>query len=330
MSHTSGNGNASDGVDYGQLYSELEEEQQQEDNHEATEDGITPERIGTLFDQLERYTVDGPSRKQTQTVLALAAAYANQPQRTAAVPSAARTARPNDDAAGRPLHTPASLPVWLMQHMAIQARTMHRLFWLVSALMAGIGASIEGMAVRKGFLSPAIPDVFLVTVLLLTVASVAYSLRSMHTPMSELEGTFPVTPTQLMVGRIGAILFYDLCLTLLFYGMLVFMGLSGHYGGSVAIRIIDLLLPICLSTFAALAAMLRFGTWPGTVIVLAIGVLQFVAGDRLGVFQLFGAYGSAHWLASKLIAVALAIALAICTYLLLRHRHYYKHQEQEG
>lgn len=145
--------------------------------------------------------------------------------------------------------------------------------------------------------------------------------------MSELEATFPVTPVQLMVARIGTILLYDLLLALLFYGILVTTGTSGEFGSGTAALITDLLLPICLSTFAALAAMLRFGTWPGTAAVLAVGVIQFSAGERLGVFQLFSEYGSAQWFASKFLSVSLAVALGVCTSMLLRHGHYYKQRE---
>lgn len=88
-----------------------------------------------------------------------------------------------------------------------------------------------------------------------------------------------------MVARIGTILLYDLLLALLFYGILVTTGTSGEFGSSTAALVTNLLLPICLSTFAALAAMLRFGTWPGTAVVLAVGVIQFSAGGGLACFN---------------------------------------------
>ncbi|MBE9916896.1 hypothetical protein G8C92_23030 [Paenibacillus donghaensis] len=325
MSYISGTGSADNASRDSQLHRELQEQRQLEEKGEAAADRWEHDQIGAVFSQLDRYTVDGPSAQQTQSLLALAAAYATQPERAVAAPSSRRVAR--HDRPGRQPAVAMTLPVRLIQRMAAQARTMHWLFWLISALMIGTGAAIEGLAASEWFSSPAKPDVFLFTILLLPVASVAYSLRSMHTPMSELEATFPVTPVQLMVARIGTILLYDLFLALLFYGILVMMGTSGEFGFSTAVLITDLLLPICLSTFAALAAMLRFGTWPGTAAVLAVGVIQFSAGERLGVFQLFSQYGSAHWLASKLVAVSLAVALGVCTSMLLRHRHYYKQQE---
>jgi cytochrome b561 len=325
MSYISGTGSADNASRDSQLYRELQEQRKLEEKGEAAADRWEHDQIGAVFSQLDRYTVDGPSAQQTQSLLALAAAYATQPERAVAAPSSRRVVR--HDRPGRQPAVAMSLPVRLIQRMAAQARTMHWLFWLISALMIGTGAAIEGLAASEWFRSPAKPDVFLFTILLLPVASVAYSLRSMHTPMSELEATFPVTPVQLMVARIGTILLYDLFLALLFYGILVMTGTSGEFGFSTAVLITDLLLPICLSTFAALAAMLRFGTWPGTAAVLAVGVIQFSAGERLGVFQLFSQYGSAHWLASKLVAVSLAVALGVCTSMLLRHRHYYKQQE---
>ncbi|MFF2019703.1 hypothetical protein [Paenibacillus sp. NPDC058177] len=325
MSYISGSGNANNSSRDSQLYRELQELRRLEEKGEAAADEWEYNPFGAVFNQLDRYTVDGPSGQQTKSLLALAASYATQPERTIAGPLSKRVAR--HDKPGRQPVVPMSLLVRLMQRMAAQARTMHWLFWIISALMVGTGAAIEWLAANEWFSSPAKPDVFLFTILLLSVASVAYSLRSMHTPMSELEATFPVTPVQLMVARIGTILLYDLLLALLFYGILVMTGTSSEFGSGTAVLITDLLLPICLSTFAALAAMLRFGTWPGTAAVLAVGVIQFSAGERLGVFQLFSEYGSAHWLASKLVAVSLAVALGVCTSLLLRHRHYYKQHE---
>lgn len=326
MSYISGSGSADNGSRDSQLHRELQEQRRLEGTGEAAADRWEHDQIGAVFSQLDRYTVEGPSGQQMESLLALAAAYATQPERAvAAAPLSRRVTR--YDRPGRKPNVAMSLPVRLIQRMAAQARTMHWLFWLISALMVGIGAVIERLAASGWFSSSAKPDVFLFTILLLSVASVAYSLRSMHTPMSELEATFPVTPVQLMVARIGTILLYDLLLALLFYGILVMTGTSGEFGTSTATLITDLLLPICLSTLAALAAMLRFGTWPGTVAVLAVGVIQFFAGERLGVFQLFSEYGSAHWLASKIVGVSLALALGVCISMLLCHRHYYKLHE---
>lgn len=325
MSYISGSGSADNGSRDSQLHRELQEQKRLEEKGEAAADRWEHDQIEAVFSQLDRYTVEGLNGQQTQSLLALAAAYASQPERSVAVPSSRRVA--SHDRPGRLPAIAMSLPVKLIQQMAAQARTMHWLFWLISVLMIGIGAVIEGLAASEWFSSSTKPDVFLFTILLLPVASVAYSLRSMHTPMSELEATFPVTPVQLMVARIGTILLYDLLLALLFYGILVLTGTSSEFGSNTTVLITDLLLPICLSAFAALAAMLRFGTWPGTAAVLAVGVIQFSAGERLGVFQLFSEYGSDHWLASKLVAVSLAIALGVITSILLRHRHYYKQYE---
>lgn len=322
MSYISGSGSANNGSRDSQMHRELQEQRRLEEKGEAAADRWEHDQIGAVFSQLDRYTVESLSGQQTQSLLSLAAAYATKPEWSVAAPSSRRVT--SHDRTGRQPAVATSLPVKLIQRMAAQARTMHWLFWLISALMVGTGAIIEGLAASEWFSSSAKPNVFLFTILLLSVASVAYSLRSMHTPMSELEATFPVTPVQLMVARVGTILLYDLLLALLFHVILVMTGTSGEFGSSTTVLITDLLLPICLSAFAALAAMLRFGTWPGTMAVLAVGVIQFSAGERLGVFQLFSEYGSAHWLASKLVGVSLVVTLGVCTSMLLRYRHYYK------
>ncbi|WNS46080.1 hypothetical protein [Paenibacillus sp. MMS20-IR301] len=323
MSSITRSGDGNNGSRDSQLNRELQEQRQLEEKGEAAADQWKLEQLGAVFGQLDRYTVEGLSGQQTESLLLLAAAYAAKPQQVAEAPAPLSARMARQDRPGRLSGPAMPLPIRLVQRMAAQARTMHWLFWLISALIAGTGAVIERLA-ASGW---AKPDVFLSTVLLLPVASVAYSLRSMHTPMSELEATFPVTPMQLMTARIGTILLYDLLLALMFYGIIATAGPRGGSGAGIAVLISDLLLPVCLSTFAALAAMLIFGTWPGSAVVLAAGVIQLSAGERLGMFQLFSEYGSAHWLASKLVAVSLALGLVVGTMLLLRRRYYFKLHE---
>jgi len=308
-----------------ELYEELHEQRRLEEQDITIESSRKDNEFEEVFKKLDHYSVDGPSQHQTQSLLSLAASYAALSEQVD-VQAGSRRVRRYDRLVRESVEA-TTLPVRLMKHMIAQTRTLHWLFWLISALMVGIGAVIEGLTTNGWFSSPTKPDIFLYTMLLLPIASVAYSLRSMHTPMGELEATFPVSPLQLMVARIGTILLYDLFLALMFYGVLSLTGDGVQFGGTTAVVVADLLLPICLSTFAALTAMLCFGTWPGTVLVLAIGIIQFSAGERLGIFHLFSQYGSHYWLLSKLIAVTLSAMLGICTSMLLRHRYYYKRNE---
>lgn len=101
---------------------------------------------------------------------------------------------------------------------------------------------------------------------------------------------------------------------LVFCGMLTLTGKGGSYGPLTASVISNLILPFFLSTCAALAAMLRLGTWPGTAVVLvAAGVIQYSAVERLDAFHRFSEYGSPYWLTSKLVAAGIALTLGAWT-----------------
>lgn len=93
MSYISGAGSADKASRDSQLHRELQEQRQLEEKGEAAADRWEHDQIGAVFSQLDRYTVDGPSGQQTESLLALAATYATQPEWAVAVPSSKRVAR---------------------------------------------------------------------------------------------------------------------------------------------------------------------------------------------------------------------------------------------
>jgi len=291
-----------------ELLNELHlEEQAIDDTDKALRNEKNMEK---LFHKLERFTVDGPSERSEKALLALAASYA--------LPSAANAERTPQTMATRQCSM-RSMPragnarLQLLQRVIAQTGTMHWLFWICSAIAIGAATALQAY-VQERYADG--PNVLLIALLIVPVASVAYSLRSLRTPMGELEATFPVTPAQLMAARIGIILGYHIGLGLMVYSVAAAAGYGSGAGNAIVQLITTLLLPLFLSTFAAWASMLCFGTWPGTVVVLALGAIQLVAGDKLGVFQLFSEYGSPGWLPSKLIGIGLMLALAVAIRLL--------------
>ncbi len=269
-----------------------------------------------LFHKLERFTVDGPSERSEKALLALATSYAlSSATNTESTPPTV-TLRQRTI---RPMPRTGKVRMQLLQRMVAQAGTIHWLFWLCSAIAICVAATLQAY-VQKRYTDG--PDMLLIALLIVPVASVAYSLRSLRTPMGELEATFQVTPAQLMVARIGIILGYHIGLGLMVYSVLAAVGYSSGTGNVIVHLITMLLLPLCLSTFSAFAAMLCFGTWPGTAVVFALGAIQFMAGDKLGVFQLFSEYGSPGWLASKLMGIGIVLTLAVAIYLLANKKRF--------
>lgn len=86
MSYISGSRSADNGSRDIQLHRELQEQKRLEEKSEAAADRWEHDQIEAVFSQLDRYTVEGPSGQQTQSLLALAAGYATQPERAVTAP----------------------------------------------------------------------------------------------------------------------------------------------------------------------------------------------------------------------------------------------------
>lgn len=246
---------------------------------------------------MERYQVAGPTDEQTKALLTRLAPLLVEPKR---VRFADRLLIAE---AGQ-----ASLWLKLIRSITSQVRLFSKSFWIVSAVIMIAGALLMPFAVGVGVNS------FLLVSSLVSGVSVFYALRSYGTPMAKLESTFPVAPVEVMTGRLGIIVFYDILLALAASIVLSISGLTG----SLFAFIVSWLVPLCLCTLLAFVAAVRFGPWLGGGLSTAIWVVQLSLRDLLGPFYLFGGPGYAHWGTSLLLGLALTAFLSIMAYRLVR------------
>ncbi|WP_088832448.1 hypothetical protein [Paenibacillus tyrfis] len=237
---------------------------------------------------LERYRGAGPSDEQTKALLARL------------TPQAAEPERPRF-ADRLPHAEPGSAPLWvaLIRFIAPQVRLFSKAFWIVSAVIMIFGALAMPLVGRNGINSFVFVSSFVAGI------GVFYALRSYGTPMSKLEATFPVSPVEMMMGRLGIIILYDMILAL---AASVLLSLTGQSGPLFAF-IIGWLAPLCFCTALAFAAIVRFGPRIGAVLSLAVWMAQFALRDVLGPFYFMSDTGYAFWGSSRMIAFVIAAIL---------------------
>jgi hypothetical protein len=134
--------------------------------------------------------------------------------------------------------------------------------------------------------------------------SVFGAFRSYGTPMFRLEMSMPISPAQLVYGRLLLIVGYDVLLAL---AASLLMGASMK---ELGLHIINWLMPLGISSMAALAAMLYMKLSGAIVTSLLVWSLQLILNDRLGMFYWFGSYQEADWTMSKLVGGLFIIVLA--------------------
>ncbi|MFD2170514.1 hypothetical protein [Tumebacillus lipolyticus] len=237
---------------------------------------------------LERYRVEGPSDEQTKALLARLTPLVAEPERLRF-------------ADRLPHAEPGSAPLWvaLIRFLAPQVRLFSKSFWIVSAVIMMIGALAMPLIGRSGINSFVFVSTFVAGI------GVFYALRSYGTPMSKLEATFPVSPVEMMLGRLGIIVLYDMILAL---AASVLLSLTGQTGPLFAF-IIGWLAPLCFCTALAFAAIVRFGPRIGAGLSLAVWAAQLALRDLLGPFYFMSDTGYAYWGSSRIIAFAMTAML---------------------
>ncbi|MEF3302555.1 hypothetical protein [Paenibacillus sp. GYB003] len=246
---------------------------------------------------MERYQVAGPTDEQTQALLTRLAPLLVEPER---VRFADRLLVAESGQ--------GSLWLKLIRSITSQVRLFSKSFWIVSAVIMIAGALMMPLAGGEGVNS------FFIVSSFVSGVSVFYALRSYGTPMAKLESTFPVSPVEVMTGRLGIIVFYDILLALAASIVLSIGGLTGP----LFAFIVSWLVPLCLCTLLAFVAAVRFGPWLGGGLSTAVWVFQLTLRDSLGPFYLFGGPGYPFWGTSRLLGIALTVVLSILAYRLVR------------
>jgi hypothetical protein len=195
-----------------------------------------------------------------------------------------------------------------------QVHVFSWLFWVVSVSVIGFGAWLVPQ-IQFGNIDP-----FAAAATVLSGGGILYALRSLNQPMAELEETFPVTPVQLIVGRMSIILFYDIFLALAATIVLALFG----YAPDIPVFIASWLIPLCLCMALAVALMFRFGTWISSIVSLIVWAGQITAKEHLGPFYFLSRADYVHWLSSKLLAVALTAALLLYILPIFKKQGFYQ------
>lgn len=275
------------------LWQDIEAESmgRQHGSNEVDESTIERHEFNLLAEKLERYTVAAPSIEQTQALMAVLS------------PIITDVSRLEHTNAEFTHHQQTNTSLWkrFADLSLQQVRLFSWIFWVISAVIIGAGAIMTPLF-HKELINP-----FIAVAPIVAGIGMFYALRSYRTPMGELEATFPVSKSEIMMGRLGVILVYNIGIALLASLMLNFLGLTG----SLLLFIISWLVPLCFSTFLTLFAMLMFGTLPGASITLAVLGTQIIMRDVLGPFYLLSDLGYQYWEISKLIGIGVTIVMAL-------------------
>lgn len=248
---------------------------------------------------MERYQVAGPSEQQTQALLASLMPMMEK-EKPASLDSRSLLLKAEPDAFWlRVAHTLGS-----------QVQLFSRMFWIVSALMIGIGAIFMFHLPFDDL------NVFVFIISLVSALSVFYALRSHGTPMGRLEATFPVSPVEMAMGRLSIILLYNIAFGLLISIALARFGLTGP----LLAFIVSWLVPVCLCIALALVAIIQFGLKLGAVLLIAVWGIQLMMRDILGPFYFMSDQGYEYWGVSRVIGAGLTIVLIILAIRTVRHR----------
>lgn len=271
------------------IWQELNETESEES---ATSDPISEEAFGRITGMLDRYTADAPTAEDSKRLIEALHAARDSSARLRSVPvPGSKTASKNR--LGRILHV-----------VMTQVRLFSWTFWLVSAFIVLLGAW-SGLFANSGTAHP-----LLIVVPLLAALSVCVAFRSYGTPMFELEMSLPISPSQLVYGRLLLIIVYDIALALA--GLLMF----GSFSNGWIVLIADLLVPLGVTVLLALTALLYMKLYAAALVSVFVWTVQLFVNDRLGVFYLLnGSSSDPLWLQSKLTGCIVAAVLGFVMHL---------------
>lgn len=156
-----------------------------------------------------------------------------------------------------------------------QIRLLRAPFWLASGLVVLLGLPLISPRVQAALGLQVGYGGFLVMIApVLAALGVAYAFRSAGTGMAEVELTCPLTPAQLLLGRLFWVAAYDA--VLLGSGSLVAASLEP--GISLGYLVLGWLAPLLLATVTALALSFLLPIWAGAAGVLTLWSIALTVG----------------------------------------------------
>jgi hypothetical protein len=120
-----------------------------------------------------------------------------------------------------------------------------------------------------------------------------------------LELSLPISPAQLIYGRLLLIVGYNVLLALA-ASLLVDSSIR-----EIGILIVNWLIPLGVSSLVALTAMMYMKLSSAVITSLLVWSVQLLLNDKLGVFYLFSTRYQDGWAMSKIVGCSLIVALAM-------------------
>jgi hypothetical protein len=149
-------------------------------------------------------------------------------------------------------------------------RILSRPFWVASAALVASGLPLLSADLLGSHGVDLTYGAYLVLIApLLAVVGVAHAFRSSGTGMAELEFTCPLTPAQLILGRLFWVTAYDALLL----GGASLLSVSFEPGLQLGMLVLGWLMPMLMSALAVLTLSLYVPPWVGGGIALALWAL---------------------------------------------------------
>jgi hypothetical protein len=249
----------------------------------GSEESLSQDQLDEVTYALERYTIDTPTLEDSRRLMNAL--------------SAARNYTIEHSTRKRELSTWNRL-LRIMRVVRSQTRLLSLPFWLISAFIMLLGGW-SGIFVKANMVQPLI---FIVPAV--AAIGVCAAFRSYGTPMFRLELSLPISPAQLIYGRLLLIVGYNVLLALA-ASLLVDSPIK-----EIGILIVNWLIPLGVSSLVALTAMLYMKLSSAVITSLLVWSVQLLLNDKLGVFYLFSRYQDG-WAMSKIVGCSLIVALAL-------------------
>lgn len=261
-----------------------------------------------MAERMERFTVADPTEQQTQDLIAKLTPLLEKPWQE----EVSKHHVYDQQNIG---HAQNSRSIWsrLVSLLLQQVPVFSWMFWVISVVIISVGAVMMPF-MREQFINP-----FLMLIPLVSGFGVFYALRAYRTPMGELEASLPVSPAEIMIGRIGVVLIYNIG-----FALVASIGLFAFsLTDSLFLFIISWLVPLCLCTVLTLVCMLRLGALAGPTLSIAVWGVQLLMREWLGPFYFMSDLNDPFWELSRLIG-------SVLTVLLLASVIQHLHQKNKG
>lgn len=266
------------------------------------EQALSPQEQAILDAKLPRYTVADPTQAETLALLGKLLPHLQPNPVIAPDPPTPRFSELLEGAQTKPYEATvwSRMLGWLGVHVSTPHRVMGASILLLCLIIGwaepSLASSLPG-GERLSWLPFLLP--------LFTGVTLSFSLRSLGTPMLELERSLPISPAYRLMSR--AIAIVSTCALAALAASTLLVLWTAPYG--LLSLMLSWLSPLLLYCAGTVWLMLRFGPVSGSLSMALLWVTQPFLLEALGVFYFIGDPVMTGWLTSKLIALGFVCIL---------------------